>query len=338
MPKAIFDKKNVLVLGGAGFIGSHLCEELLRESKVICVDNFISSTRSNIEHLLKNPNFILLKHDIIEPLLLENLSELDAFNLKFQGIQEVYNLAIPMNPKDFEQVKIQTLLANSYGTKNALDLALKYKAKLFHASSAVVYGERIDEHTLFAEDYVGALNQFSPRSNYDLGKKFSESMVYHYNQAYGVDGRIGRIFRTYGPRTPLGKGHMIPDFIVSALRGEDLVIYGNENFTTTLVYVSDVVDAILRQIKLDQNIGAVNIGTDVLIRLVDVCGQIIRKTNSNSKIRFEPTLLFMSELGIPDITRAREKLGWLPIMTLDKGLDKAIEYTLAHEVLLGVNR
>ncbi len=337
MPKAIFDKNNILVVGGAGFIGSHLCEELLENNKVICIDNFISGSQDNIANLLKNPDFIFVRHNIVEPINLEEIEELKRFDIEFQGVQEVYNLAVPMNPKDFEKVMMETLLTNLYGTKNSLDIALKYKARFLQASSSVVYGARV-EGMLFEEDYVGALDQFSPRSNYDLGKKMAESIVFYYNQIHQLDARIVRIFRTYGPRTPIRKGHMIPDFIVNALKGEDLVVYGDENFETSLVYVTDVVDGIIKVLRAPKNEGPVNIGSDLKVRLVDVCDKIIKKTGSKSQIRFEPSLMFMTELGLPDITKARKNMGWLPIVTLDKGLERTIEYAKAHDVLLGIDK
>ncbi|MBI4215211.1 MAG: NAD-dependent epimerase/dehydratase family protein [Parcubacteria group bacterium] len=336
MAKAIFDRSNVVILGGAGFIGSHLCETLVKSCKVICVDNFLSSTPSNINHLLKNPNFIFIKHDIAEPLELEKFTELERFQLRFQGIQEVYNLAVPMNPKDFEAVRMETLLTNTYGTKNALDIALKYNARFLHTSSAVVYGTPADDDMRFEESYVGAIDQLSPRSNYDLGKKMAETFVYFYNQVHGLDGRIVRIFRTYGPRVALDKGHMIPDFVMSALKNKDLLVYGDETFSTSLTYVTDIVDGMIKMMQLSDNPGPVNLGSDVRIPLVDVCKKIIERTNSKSKVRFDSPLLFMSKLGLPDISKAKKILGWIPIMTLDKGLDKTIEYAMASQYRIGV--
>lgn len=336
MPKTIFEKKNVLVTGGAGFIGSHLCEQLLKEGKVICVDNFLSGSQSNIDHLLISPDFIFLKHDINEPLDLEKFPELSRFRVEFQGIQEIYNLACPTSPKNFDKYKVETVKTNTIGLMNMLDLAIKYKAKFLHASSSVVYGGRTAEKEVFPEDYKGALDQLSPRACYDEGKKFAESIVNTYGEFYGLDCKIARIFRTYGPRNRLRDGEMLPDFIVNALEGEDLVIYGDENFKTTLCYSDDVVDGMLKLMAAPKDIGPVNIGSDLDLKLVDVANKIIEMTGSSSKVVFDPPLLFMTPLGIPDVTKAKEKLGWVPIYSLEAGLKKTIEYAKAEKVRKGI--
>ncbi len=335
MPETpIFEKKNILVTGGAGFIGSFLCERLLKDNKVVCVDNFITSDENNIAHLLKNSDFEFIKADVNEGLDLEKFPELERFKLKFQGFQEIYHLACPTSAKQFEEFRHQTLLANSVGLRNALDLAVKYKAKFFHASTSVVYGPRPEDGHLFREEEFGMLDHLTPRSCYDEGKRWAETMVYTYRQVHGIDARMGRIFRTYGPRMLLNDGQMIPDFILNALDGRDLVIYGDANFRTSLIYVTDVVDAILKLMKLPKDPGPVNIGSDYDIKLVDVAKHIIELTNSSSKVSFEPPLLFMTQLGLPDLTRAKEQLGWLPLVSLDQGLRRSIEYTIAHRGLI----
>ena len=335
MPETpIFEKKNVLVTGGAGFIGSFLCERLLKDAKVICVDTFITSDQANISHLLKNPDFELLKVDINEPLDLETFPELARFRLKFQGIQEIYHLACPTSAKKFEALRYDTLLANSVGMRNVLELAVKYKARLFHASTSVIYGPRPPDGHLFKEDDFGTFDHLSPRSCYYEGKRWAETMVWTYAQVHGIDTRIGRIFRTYGPRMLLGDGQMISDFIIHALDGQDLVVYGDDNFRTSLIYVSDVVDGIIRLMALPKDIGPVNIGSDYDIKLVDVAKRIIEVTKSTSKVQFEPPLLFMTPLGLPDLTRAKDQLGWLPLVSLEQGLKKSIEYTIANRGII----
>ncbi len=336
MSQPIFDQKNILVTGGAGFIGSFLCEELVKSAKVICVDNFVSGSQANIDQLLQNPNFIFLKHDLGQPLDLEAFPELERFKVKFQGIQEIYHLACPTSPKEFDQYKIATLEAHSVVMKYVLDLTVKYKAKVVNASSSVVYGPRPEENAFFVEEYLGAVDFLSPRACYDEGKRFSETMVVTYQQVHGIDAKNARIFRTYGPRMPLFHGHMIPDFITNALDGKDLIIYGDETFYTSLVYVTDVVEGLIKLMAAPADIGAVNIGSDQDLKLVEVANMIIETTQSSSKVVFEEPLLFMTPLGLPDLTKVKERLGWIPIMTLAQGLKKTIEYTMANKTILGV--
>lgn len=329
-----FEKKNILVTGGAGFIGSFLCESLLKTANVICLDNFLTSSSNNITHLLQSPGFEFIRADIAKPIDLEAYPELQRFKIPFQGIQEVYNLACPTSVKKFDDFRIATLDANSIGMKNVLDLAAKYKAKVFHASTSVVYGTRPEDGHAFREEELGCFSHMTPRASYDEGKRWAETMCHTYRDVYGLDVRIGRIFRTYGPRMPLFDGQMIPDFVVSAIDGHDLVIYGDETFKTTLTYVTDVVDGIIAMMKGSENIGPVNIGNDVEMRIMDVAERIIMMLGSSSKIVFEKPLPFMRELGIPDLTKAKNELGWLPLVSIDQGLSKLIEYATAHKGLM----
>lgn len=335
MATPIQEKKNVLVAGGAGFIGSHLCEKLLKTCNVICVDNFITSSELNIDLLLKYPNFVFLKHDICEPLDLEKFPELERFKVKFFGIQEIYHLACPTSAKNFEKFKMQTLLSNFWATRNMLELAKKYKAKFLFASSSVIYGPRRSDKVFFNENDLGEnVNHLSPRACYDEGKRFAETTVATYEQVYGLDVKIARIFRTYGPRERLFDGEMIPDFVIDALDNKDLIIYGDESFSTSLCYVTDIVDGLVRLMGAPFGIGPINFGSDQDIRLVDVANKIIEMTGSSSKIVFEPPLLFMTPLGLPDIRKAKELLGWMPLVRLEDGLQKTIDYTQAHKSLL----
>lgn len=337
MPKTpIFGKKNVLVTGGAGFIGSHLCEALLKTSKVICLDDFSNSTPANIEHLLKDPNFELLKFNINQPFTLEDFPELDKFKVKFQGLQEIYHLACPTSAKNFNQYKVETLLANSLGTYHILELAVQHKAKVVFGSSAVVYGPRRSDKETFNEDEAGCVNNLSPRACYDEGKRFAETMVTTFIQVYKLDAKIARIFRTYGPRLKLFDGQMISDFIVSAIRNEDLVIYGDETFASSLVFVSDIVDGLIRLMAAPAETGAVNLGDDRVFNLYGVAEKIIKMVGSKSKIRFEKPLEFITPLGIPNIRKAKEELGWMPLVSLEDGLRKTIDYTIAREKTVGL--
>lgn len=332
--KPIFDKPNILVTGGAGFLGSHLCEALLKRGKVICVDNFVSGVQQNIQHLLSNPDFVFIKHDVTIPLDLEGFPELERFKVKFQGVQEIYHLACPTSPKDFEAMRVATLLANAHGTVNALHLAQKYEAKFLFASSAVVYGARNPNVRFHREDQYGPLDHLSPRACYDEGKRFAETAVATYRQQYGVQAKIARLFRTYGPRQRLRIGEMMPDFIVNALEGKDLVIYGDESFSTSLTYVDDVISGLMKLMASDEG-GPMNFGNPEEHRLADVARKIIELTSSSSQVKFEEPLLFMSPLGLPDITLARELLGWMPVVRLEDGLKKSIEFAQAHRGMLG---
>ena len=329
----IFEKKNVLITGGAGFIGSHLAERLVKEAKVICIDSFINSTERNIDHLLQNPDFEFIRWNINEPFTLDQFSELQKFKVKFQGVQEIYHLACPTSAKNFDQFKMDTLLANSAGMQSTLDLAVQHKARFIQASSSVVYGKRAPDGRRFREEDVGAVDHLTPRGCYDEGKRFAETMVETYRQVHGLDVKIARIFRTYGPRQRLFDGEMISDFITDALAGKNLIIYGDATFSTTLTYVSDVVDGIIRLAKSSPEVGAVNIGSDEEVRLADVANLIIQMTGSTSKVVFEPPLLFMTPLGLPDIRKAKDRLGWLPLVGLEDGLRRSIEYAKAHQII-----
>lgn len=334
--KAIFDKKNVLVTGGAGFIGSFLCEELLKTNKVICIDNFISGDEKNIDHLLSNPDFDFVKHDLSEPLDLENRKELEKFRIKFQGVQEIYNLACPTSPKEFESKKVETVLANSLAVKNALDLAVTYKAKFMQFSSSVVYGPRLPEKKVFGEDYVGHVDCTSPRACYDEGKRFAETLVVTYGEKYDLDAKIARIFRTYGPRMRLNDGQMLPDFVLNALDNKDLIIYGDENFSSSFCFISDIINGVLKFMKSGEQ-GPMNFGNELEYKIIDVATMVIKMTKSKSKVTFHDPLLFMSPLGLPDISLAKEKLGWFPIILLENGIKETIDYLKADKPLVGMS-
>ncbi|MFH1405259.1 MAG: NAD-dependent epimerase/dehydratase family protein [Patescibacteria group bacterium] len=328
------DKPSILVTGGAGFIGSHLCERLLKEgNRVICIDNFATGHTRNIESMLPKPDFQFLRLDVNQAFDLEQFGELSEFKLAFNGIQEIYHLACPTSIKNFDQYKIQTLLCNSVGNYNVLEIAKKYRSKILLSSSSVVYGSRESESDYFDEDYKGVVDHMTPRACYDEGRRFSETMFETYRQVHGIETKIARIFRTYGPRMPLYDGHLIPDFIISALEGKDLVIFGDENFKTTLAYVTDVVDGLLRLMAAPASTGPVNIGSDNDIKISEVAQLVIDLTQSPSKIVYEEALIFLSQLGIPKIYRAKE-LGWIPLVRLEEGLHKTIDYMRANKMLL----
>lgn len=335
MPKqVIFDKKNVLVAGGAGFIGSHLCDQLVADCKVICIDNFISGTERNIDHLLANPDFVFINHDISRPLDLESLPELRKFKIEFQGIQEIYNLACPMSPRNFMDNRLATIEANSFAVKNLLDIAVRYGAKFMHFSSSVVYGPRHADNPNFKakESDLGLVDNLSERAVYDEGKRFAETIVSAYRSMFGIDTKIVRLFRAYGPRMQSDDDQMIPDFINNALEGKDIVINGDVNFSSSFCYIEDVLDGV-QKIMSSELAGPVNVGSDVDVRLSDLVQIIIRETGSTSQIKYAENLLFLSELMLPDIKLARNELSWMPVVTLENGLKKTIFDIQAHKKL-----
>lgn len=334
MSTQTFQTKNILVTGGAGFIGSHLCEQFLRDGhRVIGLDNLSTSSSANINPLLQHPAFRFLRQDINVPFDLEMFQELSAFKIPFQGIQEIYHLACPTSIARFDQFKVQTLLANSVGTSHILELARKYRAKILLASSSVVYGGRQNEDPYVEESAIGCVDHLSGRACYDEGKRFAETMFETYRQVYGLDTRIARIFRTYGPRMPLSDGHLIPDFILNALDGKNLVLNGGLDFRTSLLYITDVVDGMVRLMESLSYDGPVNIGSDVDLRLEDIAKQIIAMTGSSSKIVAGENYLFLSELALPRTTKAKQ-LGWIPLVRLEEGLTRTIEYLKANTILL----
>lgn len=334
----IFEKKNVLVTGGAGFLGSHLCERLLKEAKVICVDDLSNSTIQNIDHLLQYPDFEFIKYDVNKPLNLDQFDELDKFKVKFQGIQEVYHLACPTSPKNFETHKLESLWANSNSMINTLDLAVKYRARYLFASSSVVYGAPSPDFKVFSEIDEGLVDHLSPRGCYDEGKRFAETCVETYRQVYSLDAKIARIFTTYGPRMKLRDGLAIPDFIIDALEDRNLVIYGSGDMEQTYCYITDMIDGIVRLMHSDFDVPVVNLGHDQVFRVEDVAKKIIAMTNSNSQVVFEEPLVFLTPKGIPDLTLAKENLEWIPLISLDDGLRNTIDYASANKEMLDFNR
>jgi len=330
----IFDRKNVLVTGGAGFIGSHLCDRLIRDSHVICVDNFITSSVSNIEHLLQDRNFEFINHDIIQPFDLESLPELERFRLRFQGIQEIYHLACPISKRHFDDFKIATVLTNSVGIKNVLDLAVKYTAKMLYASSSVLYGPRQPGKKYYVETDECHVDHLTTRGAYDEGKRFSEAIMETYANVYGLDVKIARLFRTYGPRMKIFDGNLIPDMVLNALDNKDIVIAGDEDTHTSMAYVADIVDGLARLMSTPVDVTLLNLGSSEDLRLVAIAQKILELTGSSSRIRFEPPYAHLTEAGLPDVTRAREILGWLPLVRLDEGLTKMIAFAKSHRNLV----
>ncbi len=333
----IFEKKNVLVTGGAGFLGSHLCERLLKEANVICMDDLSNSNIQNIDHLLQYPDFEFIKYDVNKPIDLDDFPELAKFKVRFQGVQEIYHLACPTSPKNFEKLKLHSLWANSNAMTATLDLAVKYKAKYVFASSSVVYGPPTPARKVFKETDEGVVNHLSPRGCYDEGKRFAETCVDTYRQVYGLDGKIARVFTTYGPRMKLRDGLLIPDFITDALEGRDLVIYGDENLEQSLCFVSDMIDGLVRLMSTGPDVSVVNLGHDQVMKMKDVAQKIIEMTGSTSSVKFEEPMVFITSKGLPDLTRAKEQLDWIPLVRLEDGLRRTADYAMASKEMVGLN-
>jgi len=305
-------KKRVLVTGGAGFIGSHLCEKLLRdENEVICVDNFFTGTKDNIIHLIKNPYFEILRHDITFPLYVE--------------VDEIYNLACPASPIYYQFDPVQTVKTSVHGTINMLGLAKRLKIKILQASTSEVYGNPT-EHPQ-KESYWGNVNPIGPRACYDEGKRCAETLFFSYHRQYNLKIKVVRIFNTYGPRMRPDDGRVISNFIIQALKGEDITVYGDGHQTRSFCYVDDMVNGIVKMMNSEDCFtGPVNLGNPQEITILELAEKIIELTNSKSKIVFKPLPDDDPKKRKPDITLAKEKLNWKPITTLEQGLIKTIDY------------
>ena len=330
------DKKIVVVTGGAGFIGSFLCEALLKAgNRVICLDDFSTGHVRNIEPMLRNPDFQFLRLDINEPFDLESFPELEPFKVKFIGVSEIYHLAMPTSVKQYEKFKLQILLTNSVGTRNVLDTAVKYKSRVLLASTGAIYGARPSgDADGVDETELGIIDHLNPRAALNEGKRFAETMFATYGDVFDLDYRVARIFRTYGPRMPLFNGHQIPDFVLSVLDGKPITVMGDAQTTTALLYVSDVVDGLLRLMKADKGVGPVNIGSDQELPISEVAQMIMKLGEVNVDINYEAQPPHTIPLSLPNLAKAKEQLGWLPLVRLEDGLKKTIDYVRANKILL----
>jgi len=301
----------VLVTGGAGFLGSHLCDRLIaRGDDVICVDNFFTGKKANIRHLLGHPRFELMRHDIVHPLYVE--------------AERIFNLACPASPQAYQFNPIKTIKTSTTGMVNMMGLARRCNARILHASTSEVYGdpEIHPQH----EDYWGHVNPIGPRSCYDEGKRIAESLMMNYRQAHGTEIRIIRIFNTYGPRMAPDDGRVVSNFIMQALRGEDLTVYGDGLQTRSFCYVDDLIEGMLRLMDQDEHTGPVNIGNPVEHTMLELAETVIRATGSSSRVAFRPLPMDDPRKRCPDITRARQWLNWTPQFSLVSGLERTIDW------------
>ena len=308
----------ILVTGGAGFLGSHLVERLLKQGKeVICLDNFYTGDKKNIKHLFSDVNFELLRHDVTFPLYIE--------------VDAIFNLACPASPLHYQSDPVQTVKTNVHGAINMLGLAKRCKARILQASTSEVYGDP-DEHPQ-SETYWGRVNPIGPRSCYDEGKRCAETLFFDYNRQHNVDIKVARIFNTYGPRMQVNDGRVVSNFIVQALLGNDLTIFGDGEQTRSFCYVDDLIDGLQLLMEKDDNFaGPVNIGNPTEFRVIDLAELIIQMTGSISKIKFYPLPSDDPKQRKPNIALARENLNWTPKVNLEDGLNRTIEYF--EEVLI----
>jgi UDP-glucuronate decarboxylase len=314
----IRNRKRVLVTGGAGFLGSHLCERLLADgADVLCVDNFYSGTKDNIAHLLGNPCFELIRHDVTFALYVE--------------VDEIYNLACPASPVHYQYDPVQTTKTSVHGAINMLGLAKRVGARIFQASTSEVYGDPAVHPQ--QESYWGNVNPIGIRSCYDEGKRCAETLFFDYWRQHGVGIKVARIFNTYGPRMHPNDGRVVSNFIVQALRGEDITLYGDGSQTRSFCYVDDLIDVILKFMASDREFtGPVNIGNPGEFTILELAEAVIELTGAKSKLVMRPLPSDDPKQRRPDITLAREKLGWEPKIVLRQGLEKTIAYfrTLAE--------
>ncbi len=301
----------VLVTGGAGFIGSHLCERLLADGhEVICIDNFFTGSKRNIAHLLDDHRFELIRHDIVEPILLE--------------VDRIYNLACPASPVHYQYNPVKTVKTSVMGAINMLGMAKRVRARILQASTSEVYGDpQIHPQT---EDYWGNVNPIGIRSCYDEGKRVAETLMMDYHRQNGVDIRIVRIFNTYGPRMAENDGRVVSNFILQALRGEDITVYGDGSQTRSFCYVDDLVEGLIRMMECDDFTGPVNLGNPAETTILEFARRIIDLTGSASQVVHKPLPADDPRQRQPNISLARARLGWEPVTPVPEGLRRTIAY------------
>ena len=305
-------RKKVLITGGAGFVGSHLCDRLVEDGhEVLCVDNFFTGSRDNILELIDQPHFELLRHDVTFPLYVE--------------VDEIYNLACPASPIHYQMDPVQTTKTSVHGAINMLGLAKRTKAKILQASTSEVYGD--PEVHPQGENYLGNVNTIGPRGCYDEGKRCAETLFFDYHRQYNVKIRVARIFNTYGPRMHPDDGRVVSNFIVQALKGEPITIYGDGSQTRSFCFVDDLVNGLVRLMEADNTItGPVNLGNPVEMTIRELAEQVIEMTGAKSELIEKPLPSDDPTQRCPDINRAKTQLGWVPSVALEDGLKRTIQY------------
>ena len=312
MPLNLYDSERILVTGGAGFLGSHLCERLLREGyHTICLDNYFTGQKRNIFHLMDDRRFEVIRHDLVNPIFVE--------------VDQIYNLACPASPIHYQYNPVKTTKTSVMGAINMLGLAKRVKAKILQASTSEIYGDPIVHPQ--SEDYWGNVNTIGPRACYDEGKRCAETLFFDYYRQNRVNIRVIRIFNTYGPRMHPNDGRVISNFIVQALQGEPITIFGDGTQTRSFCYVDDLIEGMIRMMNSpDDFIGPINLGNPTEYRIIDLAEEIIRLTRSKSTIQFLPSPVDDPKRRNPDISLAKERLSWEPGIPLEEGLTKTIQY------------
>ncbi len=301
----------ILITGGAGFLGSHLCDRLIEQGhEVICLDNFFTGRKANIQHLIGNPSFELVRHDVIDP-------------FKFE-VDRIYNLACPASPPHYQYNPIKTMKTSVVGAINCLGLAKRVKARVFQASTSEVYGDP-NIHPQ-PESYWGHVNPIGLRSCYDEGKRAAETLFFDYHRENGVDIRVIRIFNTYGPRMLPDDGRVVSNFIVQALQGKDLTVYGEGSQTRSFCYVDDLVDGFMRFMEQEKIVGPMNLGNPGEFTMLQLAELVLKKVGGKSKITHLPLPSDDPKQRKPDISLAKETLGWEPKVPLEQGIEKTIAY------------
>lgn len=301
----------ILITGGAGFLGSHLSDRLIEQGhEVICLDNFFTGRKSNIQHLIGNPSFELVRHDVIDP-------------FKFE-VDRIYNLACPASPPHYQYNPIKTMKTSVVGAINCLGLAKRVKARVFQASTSEVYGDP-NVHPQ-PESYWGHVNPIGLRSCYDEGKRAAETLFFDYHRENGVDIRVIRIFNTYGPRMLPDDGRVVSNFIVQALQGKDLTVYGEGSQTRSFCYVDDLVDGFMRFMEQDKTVGPMNLGNPGEFTMLQLAELVLKKVGGKSKITHLPLPSDDPKQRKPDISLAKDVLGWEPKVPLEQGIEKTISY------------
>lgn len=305
--------KKILVTGGAGFLGSHLCDRLIEQGhQVLCLDSLFTGSRNNVEGLIKHPNFTFIKHDVVDPINVEK-------------VDEIYNLACPASPVHYQFNPIHTMKTSVMGALNVLELARKTGAKVFQASTSEVYGDP-SVHPQ-PEEYWGNVNTIGIRSCYDEGKRAAETLFFDYQRVHGVKIKVVRIFNTYGPRMAADDGRVVSNFIVQALKGQDLTVYGDGSQTRSFCYADDLVEGFMRLMNAgDEVVGPINMGNPGEFTMVELAEKVLRLTGSTSKLIHMPLPQDDPKQRRPDITKAKQLLNWEPTIALEQGLERTIAY------------